>query len=498
MPIKRQGFLFGGWLSEQGYSHEIFVLAQSRDAAGSLTVSPCMTSGTVPSARAGHAACAVSDKLMAVMGGASGGAEGHLNDLFVLDCETFEWARKEAKADAPAPPGRSRHAMECVGGVLYVFGGADEKDDFGDVWLYHLAESRWSKAATTGPAPGPRWGLTAVAVKKKIYVWGGQRTRPSQSAEETASLQHMYVLDTVTMAWETVASVGPAPIARGGHTCCLFGERFLGFFGGGDGVILCNDCFCFDTLSNEWIQLALGTYSMMLPPRWAHAAVAMDGQMVVSGGANGPISYGEIISVAFDLLVAKAFGEKITGPVDLTTPMLERVLAERPTLSAGPASPHLSRSVTPDEVVNSAAVAAMAVATASLATGLPPLGTPSERFSSPPPTSGSSSPLRQIRGDPIVLWLRSIGGEELIPLFLAENITMRMVPHLTEEHLEELGIASLAGRLTVLSGIAQLRASSSSQAQLSSVTVAVQELTHAIEKMVKQHVLLNKKDSSEV
>ena len=44
----------------------------------------------------------------------------------------------------------------------------------------------------------------------------------------------------------------------------------------------------------------------MLPPRWAHAAMpTADGQLIICGGANGPISYGEIVSLAVDLLVAK-------------------------------------------------------------------------------------------------------------------------------------------------------------------------------------------------
>jgi len=112
-----------------------------------------------------------------------------------------------------------------------------------------------------------------------------------------------------------------------------------------------------------------------------------------------------------------------------------------------------------------------------------------ERHPSPTPAavaSGSSSPLRQMRGDPVVPWLRSIGAEEVVPLFVAENIMMRHVPLLTEEHLEELGISSLGMRLTLMAGIAQLRAGSSSQAQIAVMAQAVQELTHAIEGLLKK------------
>jgi hypothetical protein len=63
---------------------------------------------------------------------------------------------------------------------------------------------------------------------------------------------------------------------------------------------------------------------------------------------------------------------------------------------------------------------------------------------------------------------------------------MRHVPLLTEEHLEEMGITALGMRLTLMAGIAQLRAGSSSQNQLAAMAHSVQELTHAIEDLLKK------------
>ena len=82
--VKRQGFLFGGWLNE-GYTSELYLVTMSRDTVNSITISPCITSGTTPKPRAGHAACVVHEKTMAIFGGTSGA--DHLNDLHFLDSE---------------------------------------------------------------------------------------------------------------------------------------------------------------------------------------------------------------------------------------------------------------------------------------------------------------------------------------------------------------------------------------------------------------------------
>jgi hypothetical protein len=96
----------------------------------------------------------------------------------------------------------------------------------------------------------------------------------------------------------------------------------------------------------------------MLPPRWAHAAMpTADGQLIICGGANGPISYGEIVSLAVDLLVAKvqcsvfvvrvcwfqyflqAFMEKMTsGSVENVGQPLDRVVSLRDSPTTTPHS----------------------------------------------------------------------------------------------------------------------------------------------------------------
>lgn len=448
---KRQGFLFGGW-REEGYSNELFVVTMSRDVNNSIAFSPAITTGVPPIPRAGHACCLVGEgtaaNTIAVFGGASGGPEGNLNDLFLLDCETLEWTEAPVTA-GQRPSGRSRLAMEHSNGSIFILGGANEQQDFGgeEVWAYRVAQKKWDRLQTSGTAPCPRWGLTASLVRGKIYVFGGQmslRAPPSErTADDLASLSFMYALDVQTLTWEIVRTFGTGPCPRAGHTCNVFGDRYLVIFGGGDGMQMFNDLFLFDCVCGEWIPLVLPSAAApsLVTPRWAHVALPFDGQLLVYGGANGPVAYQEVLSVAVDLLAARAMGEKLGGLYDLVPLFLG-----------------------PEDTTSSA-----------------------EKIV--PPT--------QQRGkmDPLQAWLRSLGVEEYAPLFLAENISLRHAPFLTEDHLEELGVDSLSGRLTIMAGVHQLKMLQAQQ--LSSFPVdsnatnmvllanAVAELSKTVEQLKK-------------
>lgn len=470
--LDRQCFVFGGWSQEQGYLNDLLSISVARDQVfkDSLNMTPVIASGTAPSPRAGHAACAV-DNFMAVFGGASG-AEGHLADLHLLDTQTMDWVL--ITPESASPPGRSRHAMEWIPPIqcLAIFGGADEERDFGDFWLFHLPSRKWSQPVLQGPAPSPRWGLSMNYTRGRLFVFGGQHTIQVASADAGAaavvrheggesgaseggggvggsvpagapggpiaplspaalSLAQMYMLDIATMDWRVVVPFnGLMPITRAGHTMNVIGDRYLVMFGGGhDSFTMLNDVNVFDSLSFEWSPL-VASAGASLAPRWAHAAVAIDGQLIVYGGANGTVAFGDVVLVAVDLLMARHMAERMGGQL---------------TLESVSASPVASA----DDVQHSA------------------------------------------RGkDAVHQWLRTLGLADYAPVFAEENITMRLLPFLTEEHLEEIGVDSLAARLTMCMAIKSLNAGNPFLAgdNIASLAHSVQELARSVELMYSHGV----------
>jgi len=152
----------------------------------------------------------------------------------------------------------------------------------------------------------------------------------------------------------------------------------------------------------------------------------------VFGGANGTLTFPEILLIAVDVLLAKAFAEKVGGALDLAS-------------FVPPPSP-----VTDD-------------------------------------VGGSAEILSGRTRDPLQMWLRSMGAEECYAKFTAEGITMRMLSQLTEAHLKDMGITSLPMRLSILAGIDSVKmsmAAANKDPSLVQLTAAVSALCKSVDEIV--------------
>ena len=104
-----------------------------------------------------------------------------------------EWHRLDCSGIAPTP--RSDHAAAVVVGMMYVFGGRNDRDEkLGDLLALNLVNGRWCTFDDTSGAPGPRSGLLMSSHGSKIYVVGGE-TR-NLSKEEETEMGMIYTLDT--------------------------------------------------------------------------------------------------------------------------------------------------------------------------------------------------------------------------------------------------------------------------------------------------------------
>jgi Galactose oxidase, central domain/Kelch motif len=133
-----------------------------------------------------------------VFGGRSGieMQEQAMNDLWVLDTETYEWNYVKAanESDHAAPEARSFHRMICIGDALYVFGGCGATHGrLADLHRFDIPTRTW-EALGTSPLLRGRGGPNLVALDNdtKLAVIAGF------AGEETADGQ---VFDLVTKTW---------------------------------------------------------------------------------------------------------------------------------------------------------------------------------------------------------------------------------------------------------------------------------------------------------
>eukprot|EP00742_Colponemidia_sp_Colp-10_P005408 GILJ01005778.1.p1 GENE.GILJ01005778.1~~GILJ01005778.1.p1 ORF type:complete len:803 (-),score=109.40 GILJ01005778.1:84-2492(-) len=134
---------------------------------------------------------------------------------------------------------------------------------------------RWHKARTSGTAPTPRWGHSAVSVGSTLVVFGGY---------DGSYMNDVWFLDCQTMAWSQPQIAGVAPSLRSNHTACMdrTGSRMIIFGGGGSIRARNNDVFALDFPLMTWIKPAVT--GRVPSPRTYHSAVMIQDLMVVFAG----------------------------------------------------------------------------------------------------------------------------------------------------------------------------------------------------------------------
>jgi len=262
-------------------------------------------SGLQPSAREGHAAVEVGNKVY-MFGGCVQGIRC-FNDVHILDTDTLAWSQEAFTGDAPEP--RGGHSATLVGTDIFVFGGASSETTYGDAYKLDLIQRHWTRAVASGcPAvPTRRTNHAAVAdTHGRIYIFGGYDA-------DSNFLDDMWILDVYAgnveqwedagsfpIVWEKPTPTGQTPTAREGHSLTSV-DRKLVLFGGytaAGGVA--NDVHVFNLDSQEWITPPVA--GAILPaPRQAHSAARHGRDVVIAGGCSvsdvNPECYNDVWSL---------------------------------------------------------------------------------------------------------------------------------------------------------------------------------------------------------
>jgi protein phosphatase len=183
--------LFGGATGDSG-RYTITADAYSLDV-NSITWTKIAAEGTVPSARAAHAAACVDQLQLVVYGGATGGGSLSSDELFLLDIRDQERSQWMAvPVFGPTPGRRYGHSMVFNKPMLIVFGGNTGQQNECDIWVLDVEQSpfKWSEVSVMhARAPVPRVYHSAEVCRKgpaagMMVVFGG-RTADNKSLKDT-------------------------------------------------------------------------------------------------------------------------------------------------------------------------------------------------------------------------------------------------------------------------------------------------------------------------
>eukprot|EP01033_Poteriospumella_lacustris_P003465 gene3469-2562_t len=214
---------------------------------------PCQLSNSewlnVPSPRAGHSATLVGE-LVYVFGGygGMGYSRRDMDDLYALNIYTWTWTKVNPKGLLPEK--RSGHQAVAVERKVFVFGGANSSVQLNDLFVLdtEIDPPVWSKMNTSLPAP--TWnlcGCSVIAIPTwKIFTFGGITGPLSDFDRMGKSSNAISILDTGIGRWQHPKVEGEVPSPR--SDCSMSydakGSRLLVFGGWNDDWM--NDLYSLD------------------------------------------------------------------------------------------------------------------------------------------------------------------------------------------------------------------------------------------------------------
>jgi N-acetylneuraminic acid mutarotase len=120
---------------------------------------------------------------------------------------------------------REGFSFTQIGSKCFLFGGISSKK-YNDVAEYDLEREAWKKIETSGEKPSARNNHSAVAFKKLLYVFGGEKLY-DEHTHTRECMSEFRVLNTDTMEWKTVKTNGDGIEGRRGHASVLVGKNML-------------------------------------------------------------------------------------------------------------------------------------------------------------------------------------------------------------------------------------------------------------------------------
>eukprot|EP00892_Ulva_mutabilis_P003705 jgi/Ulvmu1/1706/UM116_0019.1 len=191
-------------------------------------------------------------KHVAIIYGGYSTSNGHLGDVWVIDLTTRGTWRPSDHGQMPSA--RRGHVAQVLQNKLWLFGGANHNGMLGDLYSLDLETWLWQKVSWSGHAPSPRRAAASAAVGGRwMIVHGGY--------DGSRCLDDLYLLDTDQMSWSilTVEERGHSPhhlCPRALHSISVLGHGLLVCGGANNNTVVQSSCFLFNSALQNGIKAA--------------------------------------------------------------------------------------------------------------------------------------------------------------------------------------------------------------------------------------------------
>ncbi|XP_010551962.1 PREDICTED: nitrile-specifier protein 5 [Tarenaya hassleriana] len=203
-----------------------------------------------------------------------------------------KWVKLDQKGDGPGA--RSSHAMAMVGNKIYSFGGEFKPTIPVDnhLFVYDLKTHTWSISSATGDIPIVSFGISMVAIRTTVYLFGGR--------DEDKNYNGLYAYDTLTNEWKLLSPADEGLPARSYHSMAADDENVY-VFGGVTANGRVNTLHAYNIVNKKWIEFPSPGDSC--EPRGAPGLAVVQGRVWVVHGFSGYTTFDDIH--CFDLAERK-------------------------------------------------------------------------------------------------------------------------------------------------------------------------------------------------
>eukprot|EP00249_Psilotum_nudum_P001443 c1390_g1_i1 orf=519-1619(+) len=282
--------IFGGYGGSARHSRQNDLLLFDCKTSSLLT----LNTKNSPAPRVGHTASIVGMK-MVVIGGRQDPSKV-LDDVCILDLKKMSWTFPKVTGEKFVP--RHRHAAVAVGKKVYVFGGLNNMNVLGDLLLLDTDIMQWRHVHCSGAIPCPRFSHSLTSIHQKIYLCGG--------FDGKILFGEILALDLENSFWTALETTGEGPTAKFSHSVTSL-KMFLLVFGGCPVTKHINELFVLDVVSLRWRRVPVALQSAFLLVR--HTASLVGNQMLIVGGGVSCYAFGRSFSPPFmvdlDLLLSE-------------------------------------------------------------------------------------------------------------------------------------------------------------------------------------------------
>lgn len=276
---KRELLLFGGETVDDSGSAKFYNELYSYNLDNDVWRR--ITSPNSPLPRSGHSMCVHPSGIILLFGGEFSSPKQstfyHYGDTWILDGQSKEWTKVEAKK---GPSARSGHRMTYWKNYILLHGGFRDLSAsttyLNDLWAFDVTSYRWHQIELPGNGmyPEARSGHSFMPIADGAVVWGGYSKVKGTGGSKKGQLkgkvhQDTWVLkmkpDLQKVSWERRKKAGFGPSPRVG--CSMVHHRGRGILFGGVydtneteeslESAFYNNLYAYQLEQNRWFSLQL-------------------------------------------------------------------------------------------------------------------------------------------------------------------------------------------------------------------------------------------------